>query len=102
MPTSCAEGCINPSNPSHGLPIMAFDWNNLTAAAKSAIDRITGDDAKQKARDVVAKAGDATAKVKEHADSAAEAAAKKITEWTGRETTAAEVKKAAVDRGFRG
>lgn len=79
---------------------MAFDWKNLTDAAKTAFARVSGDNARQKARDALAKAGDATARMKEQVDNAAQATAEKITQWTGRETTAAEVKRTALVLGI--
>jgi hypothetical protein len=63
---------------------MSFDLTSLTAKTKGYL-RTAGASAKK-----------AAGQAKSHADWAAEAVAAKCTELTGRETTADEVKKAAV------
>jgi len=66
-----------------GNQVMAFDFSKLRDKSKNAFQA-----AKERAEDL-------QKKVTPHVDRAAESAAKKITEMTGRETTASEVKKAA-------
>ncbi|MEX2287142.1 MAG: hypothetical protein WD648_08640 [Planctomycetaceae bacterium] len=79
---------------------MALNLTNLAASMKSLVETACSEQNQQKAKELfqtaTKKAAETTAKVKQTTDNAAEATAKKITEWTGRETTAKEVKRAAV------
>jgi len=82
---------------------MALSFANLAASMKSMLETACSEEDQQKAKELLStatkKAVETAAMVKHKTDGAAETTAKKITELTGRETTAKEVKQAAVAVG---
>ncbi len=82
---------------------MPLNLTNIAASMKSMIQSACNEETQQKAKELLSaatkKAVETTAKVKQQTDTAADSTAKKITEWTGRETSAKEVKQAAVAVG---
>ena len=82
---------------------MALSLTNIAASMKSMVQTACSEETQQKAKELLTaatkKAAETAATVKEKTDTAAESTAKKITEWTGRETSAKEVKQAAIAVG---
>jgi ElaB/YqjD/DUF883 family membrane-anchored ribosome-binding protein len=82
---------------------LEMNLANLAASMKTMLQNAASDENRQKAAEALGKAreqaGQVAERVKQATDTAAEATAKKVTEWTGRETTSGEVKKAALVAG---
>jgi hypothetical protein len=80
-----------------------MNFANLAAQMKSMVQNAASEENRQKAAEALGKAREKASqvaeRVKQATDTAAEATAKKVTEWTGRETTSSEVKKAAIVAG---
>jgi hypothetical protein len=82
---------------------MAFNLANLTAQVRKVVEQVQTEENRQKLAGALAQAKQVAVSVagqiKDKTDTAAQATAVKITQWTGRETTPAEVKKAAIVAG---
>jgi hypothetical protein len=82
---------------------MNFALNHLANSMKTLVETACSAENQQKAKEMVRsaakKAAETTAKVKTGADKAAESTAWAITDWTGRETSAREVKQVAAVAG---
>lgn len=82
---------------------MNFAFNNIAASMKSLVETACSPETQQKAKELARsatkKAVETAAKVKQSTDEAAETTARTITEWTGRETSAKEVKQVAAVAG---
>jgi hypothetical protein len=82
---------------------MRLSMSGITASMAKILENAATPEGQQKIAEALGNARQTActvaAQVKEKTDAAAEATAQKVTEWTGRETTAAEVKRAAVVAG---